>query len=84
MSKEFRPGLAYVFSSKKYRKWSKKVYKGCKLSNWHKSINGRKIGIISSYSGIVNSYEVSPEWCKCIGLEKESKKRAAKAAKIKI
>lgn len=66
MSKQFREGLTYVFTMKKYKK-----DRGCKQFLWVKKANGRKVDIRTECTE--NGYRVVPEWCKCIGQERGNK-----------
>lgn len=63
MSKCFRKGFKYVFTTKKF----KKVMGSS--STWAKECNGRTVSIVNSQGGRIRElgYSVIPEWCKCIG-----------------
>lgn len=63
VSKNFKPGLVYVFTMKKYVKDGRD-----KHSVWAKEANGRKVDIKSALTE--NGFTVFPEWCKCIGSER--------------
>jgi hypothetical protein len=63
VSKNFKPGLIYVFTMKKYIKDGRN-----KHSIWAKEANGRKVDIESELTE--NGYAVAPWWCKCIGLDR--------------
>ena len=64
MAKQFIKGNIYVFSNKKFA-----TLEGKKESKWHtwvKLINGSKVNIEDINIGKCKTYEVFPEWCKCI------------------
>jgi hypothetical protein len=63
LSKQFRKGLVYVFTMKKYKKDS-----GNKQYLWARKANGRKVDVRTELTE--NGYRVCPEWCKCIGKER--------------
>jgi hypothetical protein len=65
MSKNFKPGLKYVFSYKKYKAYCRKRH--WKLDRWGKVCNGQVVLIKYIFAGTTaNGYSVSPEQCKCI------------------
>jgi len=69
LSKDFKPGLRYVFTSKKYEKTCRRM--GHEINSWAKDINGRevKMQLGDAWVGV---YSVLPVWCKCIGKAGES------------
>ena len=66
MIKEFRLGLKYVFTMKKYVKTGEN-----KHCLWAKEANGREVDIDTRMT--TNGYSVVPEWCKCIGSDRGKK-----------
>lgn len=65
-TREFRPGLIYVFTKKKYLQCSGKAdYKKNKC--WIDAINGQEVNIESLTYGSANGFGVHVIWCKCIG-----------------
>ena len=72
MSKQFREGYVYVFTSKKFMQWirkkkaeDRKAIK--KLTPWYKYINGMAVKVADENNGITKCFSIEPEWCKCIG-----------------
>ncbi|MDZ4992615.1 hypothetical protein GNF80_06445 [Clostridium perfringens] len=65
--REFRPGLKYVFTTKRFKKDAKRLGLCCpsRLS-WFKDCNGREVYVINSLKGKVGDYDVHPEWCKVV------------------
>ena len=68
MSKQFRPGLVYVFSTKKYKNDCRKD-KDTSQYRWPKLINGRIVNIKSDTLAFYKGLYIEPQWCKCIGKE---------------
>lgn len=64
MSKCFKEGFKYVFTTKKF----KKDTGSRNVSQWVKTCNGREVDIRFDWMGTIKGdWLVSPEWCKCIG-----------------
>lgn len=80
MSKCFREGLVYVFTTKKIKKFLREMKMPYPMgrADWIKDVNGHKVEILNSKKGSVYPYDIRPEWCKCIG--KESDYEASKKA----
>ena len=66
MKRRFQPGLKYVFTYKKYKKFIREH--GLKPTTGFKKLNGRVVGTNVSI-GIIDTFLISPNWCKCIGKE---------------
>ena len=65
--REFRPGLKYVFTTKRFKRDANRIGLHCysRLS-WFKDCNGREVDVIDSFTGKVGDYDVSPVWCKVV------------------
>lgn len=65
MSKEFKQGNTYVFTTKNYRKsHSNREYRTS--ISWVNECNGREVIIGSKGSGTCLFYIIHADWCKCI------------------
>ncbi|MDU3334588.1 hypothetical protein [Clostridium perfringens] len=64
--REFRPGLKYVFSTKKSKKDGKKKGYLQKTTDWYKKCNGREVNVTSPLDGMVGIFSVHPSWCKVV------------------
>lgn len=62
MSKEFKSGNTYVFTTKKYKKDGGKV----KNYNWAKKCNGREVLVTGHTWGRIGGFGICSDWCKCI------------------
>lgn len=74
MSKCFRKGFKYVFTKKKFIKDAGyNRYMNIYTKLWVDICNGQIVEIVNSSEGEIGEmrYEVYPEWCKCIGREKD-------------
>lgn len=68
MSKQFVEGNVYVFTKKKFleRQNQSKFNIIKKEPSWVNKANGHQVAVSNKFSGYVNGFGVSPEWCKCI------------------
>ncbi|MGU8449426.1 hypothetical protein V1657_11665 [Clostridium perfringens] len=66
--REFRPGLKYVFTTKKFKRAAKRdgFYHDSKRSGWFKDCNGLEVNVIDSFNGEVRGYPAEPDWCKVV------------------
>ncbi|WP_075809902.1 hypothetical protein [Clostridium perfringens] len=65
--REFRQGLKYVFTTKRFKREAKK--RGFYLDSdrgWFKDCNGLEVNVIDSFNGEVRGYCVEPDWCKVV------------------
>lgn len=65
--RKFRPGLKYVFTTKRFKRDAKR--RGFYLDSergWFKDCNGMEVNVINSFDGEVRGYVVEPDWCKVI------------------
>lgn len=65
-TREFRPGLIYVFTKKKFIKdMGKSKYKTNKC--WVDKCNGQIVEVVNVKFGTAIGTDVHIDWCKCIG-----------------
>jgi hypothetical protein len=65
-TREFRPGLIYVFTKKKFlQDMGQGRYKGNKC--WVDKCNGQIVEVENATFGTARGSDVHIDWCKCIG-----------------
>lgn len=66
-TRKFRPGLKYVFTTKKFKKDAERNCFSYHYNlSWIKKCNGKEVNVLGSFCGKVGDCEVQPDWCKVV------------------